>query len=157
MEIMGDRQAKPMTPVRISCFVLSLIGVLLGIYLTIAHFTSSSILACPSQGIINCARVTSSQQSYFLKIPVALWGLAFYVYLSIINSPWGFRQENLRVPRLGSMFLGVAFVLWLVSAELLIINSICLWCTVVHGVTILLFALVIYDYFSAPPARIGGE
>ncbi len=157
METMGDRRARAMTPVRKACFGLSLIGVAVGIYLTIAHFTSSSILACPSQGIINCARVTSSQQSYFLKIPVALWGLAFYLYLSVINSPWGFRQESLRVPRLGSMFLGVAFVLWLISAELLIIDSICLWCTVVHVVTIFIFALVVYDYFSSPSSQIGGE
>ncbi|NNN19849.1 MAG: vitamin K epoxide reductase family protein [Acidimicrobiaceae bacterium] len=145
-----------MTPIRTACFVLSLMGAAVGTYLTAAHFTSTSILACPSSGIINCARVTTSPQSYFLNIPVAVWGLIFFLYLSVINSPWGFKQENLKVPRLGSMFLGVAFVLWLLSAELLIINSICLWCSVVHVITISIFALVVYDYFASPAMHVGG-
>ncbi len=147
MEIIGDRKSGAMTPVRYVCFGLSLLGVPITVALTVAHFTSSSILACPSTGIINCAKVTTSAQSYFLGIPVAVLGLLFYVYLSIINSPWGFKQARLRVPRLGSMFLGVAFVLWLISAELLIINNICLWCTSVHVITVLIFVAVVYDYF----------
>ena len=147
MEIIGDRKSGAMTPVRYVCFGLSLLGVPITIALTVAHFTSSSILACPSTGIINCAKVTTSAQSYFLGIPVAVMGLLFYIYLSIINSPWGFKQARLRVPRLGSMFLGVAFVLWLISAELLIINNICLWCTSVHVITVLIFVAVVYDYF----------
>lgn len=147
MEIIGDRKSGTMTPIRYISFGLSLLGVPITIALTVAHFTSSSILVCPSTGIINCAKVTTSAQSYFLGIPVAVLGLLFYIYLSIINSPWGFKQARLRVPRLGSMFLGVAFVLWLISAELLIINNICLWCTSVHVITVLIFVSVVYDYF----------
>ncbi len=147
MEIIGDSKSATMTPIRYIIFGLSLLGVPITIALTVAHFTSSSILVCPSTGIINCAKVTTSAQSYFLGIPVAVLGLLFFIYLSIINSPWGFRQARLRVPRLGSMFLGVAFVLWLISAELLIINNICLWCTAVHVITVLIFVSVVYDYF----------
>ncbi len=147
MEIIGDRKSATMTPIRYVIFGLSLLGVPIAITLTVAHFTSSSILVCPSTGIINCAKVTTSAQSYFLGIPVAVLGLLFFIYLSIINSPWGFQQARLRVPRLGSMVLGVAFVLWLISAELLIINNICLWCTAVHVITVLIFVLVVYDYF----------
>ncbi len=154
MEMIEDTRSNSMTPVRYFCFGLSLVGIPITIYLTIAHFTSPGILACPSTGVIDCAKVTSSAQSYFLGIPVAILGLIFFVYLSILNSPWGFRQASLRVPRLGSMVLGVAFVLWLVSAELLIINSICLWCTTVHVITVIIFALVVYDYFVDSPARI---
>ena len=39
--------------------------------------------------------------------------------------------------------VGVLFALYLVSAELLIIGNICLWCTSVHVVTFLLFVLII--------------
>jgi uncharacterized membrane protein len=36
----------------------------------------------------------------------------------------------------------MCFVLWLVSAELLIINNICLYCTGVHIVTFALFVVI---------------
>ncbi|GAB3929064.1 hypothetical protein GCM10029976_028010 [Kribbella albertanoniae] len=39
--------------------------------------------------------------------------------------------------------VGVVFVLYLVWAELFRINAICLWCTVVHALTLVLFALVV--------------
>lgn len=142
-----------MTVIRYVCFGLSLVGLAISIYLTIAHFTSSNILACPNTGTINCAKVTTSAQSYFLKVPVAIWGLIYYLYLSLLNSPTGFRNSRLRTLRLISMIAGIAFVLWLISAELLIINSICLWCTSVHLVTVLLFGAVIYDYFSSAPGQ----
>lgn len=153
MEIVGERKTKTMTPIRYVCFSFSILGLAVSAYLTIAHFTSSSILVCPSTGTINCAKVTSSTQSYFLHVPVAIWGLLFYVYLTIINSPIGFRREALRIPRLGSMFLGIAFVLWLIYAELLIINSICLWCTSVHLITLLLFGAIMYEFFTYAPKQ----
>lgn len=153
MDVVKDPQHNQMNPVRYACFVLSLIGLGISIYLTIAHFTSSSILACPNTGTINCAKVTTSAQSYFLKIPVAIWGLAFYLYLTLLNSPFGFKRKTLRTLRLISMIIGVIFVLYLISAELLVIGSICLWCTSVHVVTILLFGAVIYDYFMITPEQ----
>lgn len=153
MEIIGERKINTMTPIRYGCFALSILGLAASAYLTIAHFTSSSILVCPSTGTINCAKVTSSNQSYFLHLPVAIWGLLFYVFLTIINSPAGFSREALRIPRLGSMLLGIAFVLWLIYAELLIINSICLWCTSVHLITLLLFGAVTYDFFTYSPLQ----
>ena len=36
----------------------------------------------------------------------------------------------------------MAFVLWLVSAELLILNSICIYCTGVHIVTFAIFVVL---------------
>ena len=45
----------------------------------------------------------------------------------------------MRYARLAAAVGGVAMVLWLVYAELFIIDAICLYCTVVHGLTLLLF------------------
>jgi uncharacterized membrane protein len=38
---------------------------------------------------------------------------------------------------------GVLFVVYLVWAELFRIDAICLWCTVVHVVTVALFAVIV--------------
>ena len=126
---------------------LSLAGLLVSIYLTIAHYTTTAILDCSAKGFVDCAKVTSSSQSMVFGVfPVAVLGLAFYLFMVAVNSPWGWR---LRVPlvwwaRIGSAVVGIGFVLYLVYAELIQIRNICLWCTSVHVITFLLFALLVF-------------
>ena len=122
-------------------FLLSLVGLGISIYLTITHFRPM-LLVCSSTGTVDCAAVTTSAQSYFLGIPVAILGLGNFVVMSALNSPWGWRARYywIHVARFVLAIAGMVFVLWLLSAELLIIDHICLWCTGVHIVT---FALLI--------------
>ena len=130
-----------------TALALSLAGLGVSIYLTIAHYTSSTILVCSDQGVVNCGKVTTSPESIVFGVfPVAVLGLAFYVFMVAINSPWGWR---LRVPlvwwaRIGSVVVGIGFVLYLLYAEIIEIGNICLWCTSVHVITFLLFALLIF-------------
>jgi uncharacterized membrane protein len=123
-------------------WLLSFIGVALAIYLTIAHYHGSKILACPDTGTINCAKVTTSAQSVFLGMPVAVLGLATFVVMVAINSPWAWKSRWywLHVVRFVLVLGSMAFVLWLVYAEIIIIGNICLYCTGVHLTT---FALLI--------------
>jgi uncharacterized membrane protein len=128
----------------ITTFLLSLLGLALSIYLTVAHYEGSQILACSDNGLINCAKVTTSAESHILGIPVALLGLGTYTVLSVLNSPWGWRATNywLHVARFLLVVASMAFVLWLLTAELLIIDNICLYCTGVHVVTFALFVVM---------------
>jgi uncharacterized membrane protein len=117
-------------------FLLSLIGLGLSIYLTVTHF-DKQLLACSGTGFVDCAKVTTSAQSRFLGVPVAFLGLANYVVMTALNSPWGWRAKSywLHVVRFVLAIGAMCFVLWLISAELLIIDNICLYCTGVHIVT----------------------
>ena len=54
--------------------------------------------------------------------------------------------------RLAAVSAGAVFVLYLVWAELFRIDAICLWCTVVHVVTVLLFGIVAVLAALAVPA-----
>jgi uncharacterized membrane protein len=133
---------------QISTLVLSLGGLGDSIYLTIAHYTSSNILACSDKGVVNCAKVTTSPESIVFGIfPVAVLGLAFYVFMVAINTPWAWRARLpvIRWARLGSVIVGIVFVLYLVYAEVIILGSICLWCTSVHVITLLLFGLIVFS------------
>ena len=137
-----SRTAQPVTRWAVATtFLLSLIGLGISIYLTITHFRPM-LLVCSSTGTIDCAAVTTSAQSYFLGVPVAILGLGNFVVMSALNSPWGWRARSywIHVSRFVLAIAGLVFVLWLLSAELLIIDHICLWCTGVHVVT---FALLI--------------
>ena len=126
--------------------LLSLFGLGVSVYLTYAHFAGVQALSCPGAGsVINCEKVTTSAESYFLHIPVAVLGLGYYLVYTALNSPWAWRAADRRVhlARLAVASLGMVFALWLISAELLIIGNICLWCTSVHLITFLLFAIVL--------------
>ena len=131
-------------------WALSLAGLGVSIYLTIAHFNTSVSLVCPATGGINCEKVTTSPQSYVFGIPVAVLGLAFYLFMVAANSPWAWRATRapwplLRWARLGSVIVGMIFVLYLMYAELYKIGAICLWCTSVHVITFCLFALIVFS------------
>jgi uncharacterized membrane protein len=124
--------------------VLTLGGLGLSTYLTVAHFVGAHILECAGNGVIDCTKVTTSPQSYAFGIPVAILGLGYYVVMTAINSPWAWRASDRRVhvARLALSVLGMGFVLYLISAELLIIKAICIYCTGVHIVTFASLVLV---------------
>lgn len=143
---------------RWTALLLSVAGFGVSVYLTIAHYTSSAILACSESGLVNCGKVTTSPESNVFGIfPVAVLGLAFFVFMLAINSPWAWRAQQPLIPmaRLASVLVGIVFVLYLVYTELFTLNAICLYCTAVHVITFLLFALVMFSTATrtAPAAR----
>lgn len=144
------------TPARwrpVAALVLSVLGLGVSAYLTVAHFSGAKLI-CSSSGIVNCEQVTTSAQSYVLGIPVALLGLCFFVVMTAANVPALWRADDRRVhlARLALSVVGIGFVLYLVSAEFLIIGKICLWCTSVHVITFLLFVLMM----TTVPRMVGG-
>jgi uncharacterized membrane protein len=135
---------------------LAVAGLLVAGYLTIEHFTASTTLACPETGVVNCTKVTTSEQSKVLGIPVALLGLVFFVPMVVACLPrfWRDPRPAVRYARLGLATAGVVFVAYLVYAELFVIDAICLWCTAVHVLTVALFAVVAFgSALVAPPPR----
>ncbi|GEM_PF-578652 len=141
---------------RLTTLGLSLAGLGVSVYLTIEHYTGSTTLACPATATLNCLKVTTSPQSTIFGIfPVAVLGLAFYVVMAAINTPWAWNWPLRPVwwLRLASVIVGMVFVLYLIYTELFTLNAICLWCTSVHAITFLLFALVVTQAAIWGPAR----
>jgi uncharacterized membrane protein len=128
-------------------WILSLAGLADSIWLTIVHYNSSVTLICPANSTINCEKVITSPQSIVFGIPVAVLGLAFYLFLAVANSPWAWRMTwpPVRYARVASMVVGIVFVLYLVYTELFTIKAICLWCTSVHVITFALFVLIMFS------------
>ena len=129
-----------------TAFVLSLLAVADAIYLTVAHYTTTSVLMCPGNSVVNCAKVTTSSESTFLGMPVAVLGLVFYAVVAVVNWP-GFWRSNppwLRLARLILIAGGMLFVLYLVYAEVVLIGNICIYCTIIHIITLILFGLTMY-------------
>lgn len=130
-----------------AALVLSVLGLLVSAYLVYEHFTSATTFACPGNGAINCVKVTTSSYSKVAGVPVALMGLLFFVALTALCLPMAWRSgnRNVRRLRLAGATAGMITVLYLVWVELFKVDAICLWCTAVHGLTFVLFALVVMD------------
>ena len=134
----------PAAWLRWATFGLAILGLAASAYLTYTHFTDSALAGCTeTSGAVNCGKVTTSAQSVVFGIPVAVLGLAFYVFLVAIMSPfaWRSRRREIALVRLLSLVVGIGFVLYLLYAELFQIDAICLYCTSVHIITFLLFVL----------------
>jgi uncharacterized membrane protein len=142
----GPAERGPAPWLQITTFVLALAGLGVSIYLTIAHFTESALAGCSESGLVNCTKVTTSAESYVFGIPVAVLGLAFFVFGVVIMSPWAWRatRREIHLARIASLVVGIGFVLYLLYAELFTIGSICLYCTSVHVITFVLFVLTAF-------------
>jgi uncharacterized membrane protein len=162
-----EQSFKPSSPsgpplwLQVTSTVLAVLGLAVSAYETYAHYNGSHLLGCPSGagGTFNCtAVITSSQAVVFNVFPVAVLGLAFYVFAVVIFSPWAWQfrgavirlgGQRLRITsrgvdivRLGSVIVGMGFVMYLIYAEFQI-GSICEYCTGVHIVTFLLFCITV--------------
>lgn len=123
-------------------------GLGVSIYLTVAHYTATVALACPQTATVNCEKVTSSPESMFLGMPVAVLGAGYFLVMLLLCLPAAWRVTGpgllraLRWLRPLAALGGVGFVAWLVYAELFVINAICLWCTTVHVLAFVLFGII---------------
>ncbi|MET1007708.1 MAG: vitamin K epoxide reductase family protein [Propionibacteriaceae bacterium] len=129
--------------------VVSLVGLAISVYLTIEHFTGSTTLACPEGATINCEKVTSSSWSTLVGVPVALLGLAYFVVMTFLLTPAAWRRRALDPVRIAGAVAGAAMVLYLIWIELFKVNAICLWCTAVHIVTVILLTTVLWRTFGS--------
>ena len=119
-------------------------GLILSVYLSVEHFTAPGTLACPANATVDCGRVTTSEQATLFGIPVAVLGVVFFAAMATICWPTVWRRSELwlRRARVAMAASGVAFALYLVYAELFLLDAICLWCTAVHLVAFALFGVV---------------
>jgi len=129
---------------------LALIGLGLSAYETYAHFNGSHLAGCPTggNGTFNCtAVITSSQSVVFGVFPVAVLGLAFYVVVTALMTPWAWRiqRRDVGLLRLAAMVAGMGFVMYLIYAEVVQIQDICEYCTGVHIITFLLFCITVFS------------
>jgi len=125
---------------------LALIGVFVSTYLTLYKLGYIGELKCT---VGSCETVNTSQWATFLGMPVAAWGLGFYV-VALVLSMLGV-QERYADSRAFSVALvaltgwGVVFSGWLTYLELFVINAICIWCVTSACIVAIMFLVSVAD------------
>jgi uncharacterized membrane protein len=121
---------------------LALAGIFISIYLTLYKLGVIGELSCT---IGSCETVNTSRWSVFLGLPVAAWGLLFYLDVFVIavvgTMPRFENQPIISIVLVAEAAIGVLFSAWLTYLELAVIHAICIWC-VTSAVIVLLILLV---------------
>lgn len=128
--------------------IAALLGLGVSVYLTIEHYSRSIGFACPESATINCVKVTTSKYSVIAGVPVALLGLLFFVGMTLLLA-LPIRHRVIDLVLFVGAGVGVLMVLWLVYVELFEVDAICLWCTAVHVLTIIMFGAVLWSSLSS--------
>ena len=100
---------------------LALAGAAVAAYLVYARYTGTQ-LACTTGG---CETVQHSKYATIVGIPVAIFGLAFWIAAFVLVL-WD--SELARTLVLALALIGVAFSIYLVVLQLVVIDATCTWC-----------------------------
>ena len=127
--------------------LISLAGLFLGAYLTLYKFGVIGQLAC---NVGSCEKVQTSRWSVFLGLPVATWGMGFYV-LMLGLSIAGMQERFADSRRLSLVMLvltgwGLLFTAWLNYLEAFVIHAWCEWCLGSAAMVLVLFVLAWLDW-----------
>jgi uncharacterized membrane protein len=133
--------------------LVALVGVFVALYLALYKAGIIGALACGTGG---CETVQTSRWSKFLGLPVAFWGVGYYVAvltltLAALQDRWA-DSRRLSLALLVLTGWGVVFSAWLTYLELFVINAICRWCVVSAVIAVVLFGLILWDYRTTTKA-----
>ena len=133
--------------------LVALVGVFVALYLALYKAGVIGSLACGTGG---CETVQLSRWATFVGMPVAFWGVGYYLMVFVLT--FAATQERWFTSRPLSLALvvltgwGVVFSAWLTYLELFVINAICRWCVVSAVIAVVLFVLVLWDYRATKAA-----
>lgn len=131
--------------------VLALVGLFVAMYLWLFKLGIVGTLSCKIGG---CEKVNTSPWAVLLGLPVAFWGVAYYVGLfgvAVLGTLERFASD--RRVTLGLVvltFWGVLFSAWLTYLELAVIHAVCMYCVISAVLVVLAFVLAVLDWKATP-------
>ena len=139
---------------RMTIAVLSLVGILIALYLTLYKIGIVGNLSCT---VGSCETVNTSRWATFLGLPVAAWGLAAYVALFALSLA-GTSDRLASSRRISWLLVAIAgwsvlFSAWLTYLELFVIRAICIWCVTSAVVLVAILVVSLVDLKGAKGAK----
>ena len=130
--------------------LLALAGVFLSAYLTLFKLGYIGHLAC---GRGSCEQVQTSQWSVLLGMPVAAWGVGFYVAVAMLSIAGTFPSLHASTRVSWWLFAltgwGVLFSGYLTTLELFVIHAICEYCVTSAALATAMFGVAAAELWAA--------
>ena len=125
---------------------LALAGIMLSVYLALYKLGYIGVITC---SVGSCETVQTSRWATFLGMPVAVWGVGFYVTtfavaLAGVHGPLA-ESPRASVALVALSGWGVLFSAWLTYLELFVIDAICMWCVVSALLVLVIFVVSLLD------------
>ena len=133
---------------RMGIVLIALVGALIATYLTLYKLGIIGTLVCSNLG--SCETVQTSRWATFLGLPVAAWGVGYYLAIllaAIVGTmPAWSESRGVSVVLLLMTAWGFLFSAYLTSLELFVIHAICVYCVTSAGLVTVLLVLSWLDY-----------
>jgi len=130
---------------------LALGGVGLATYLAMYKLGYIGTLACT---VGSCETVNLSRWATFIGIPVAVWGVGFYVVLflvALLGTTNRFAEASwISHALLGLTAWGVLFSSWLTYLELYVIHAVCMFCVISAILVLVTFLVSVLEWRNRP-------
>ena len=129
--------------------LIALVGVFVATYLALYKAGFIGSLAC---GTGSCETVQQSPWAKLLGIPVAVWGVGYYVAVFAIavagvQDRWA-HDRRIALALLVLTAWGAIFSGYLTYLELFVIHAICRYCVVSAILAVIVFALSLWDWLA---------
>jgi uncharacterized membrane protein len=129
--------------------LIALVGVFVATYLALYKAGFIGSLAC---GTGSCETVQQSPWAKLLGLPVAVWGVGYYVAVFAVAVA-GVQDRWVDDRRVALALLvltawGAIFSAYLTYLELFVIHAICRYCVVSAILALLVFALSLWDWLA---------
>ena len=127
-----------MDRLRLAAVLAGVAGVAVSVYLTVQHY-QGVVPGCPVVGPVNCDAVLSSKYAVLAgtSLPTSALGILWFVVASAL---W---IGGWRGPIYAWSGAGLAFVIFLVFVEIVLIGAVCLWCTAAHVLVLAQFLIAL--------------
>lgn len=126
---------------------LALAGIFVSLYLTLYKLGVIGELSCT---IGSCETVNTSRWSVFLGLPVAAWGLLFYLDVfgvALLGTMPRWEDERvISIILVVEAAVGVLFSAWLTYLELAVIQAICIWCVTSALIVVVILVVSLADW-----------
>ncbi len=127
--------------------VLSFIGLLTSIYLVKDHYSTAEGSFCDVNDKISCSLVNSSVFSELFNVPVALFGVFWFLVLIYFSfkALKEKKDDSLISAILAWSIAGILFVVYMIIGEIFL-KALCPFCTVVHVIVLVVLILAVLLY-----------
>jgi len=130
--------------------ILTIIGLLVSIYMTIYKITSNDNM-CIGSG--DCKTVNASRYAEVYGIPVAILGVAGYsaiLTVLLLERKPGFFQQNGTLLFFGLSLTGFLFTLYLIFVETVLIKAYCPFCITSQTAMTIIFIISVIRLVRQP-------